>query len=256
MHDTYKQFAVNLAYNAGGIMREHFGLGKKKEWKDDHSPVTAADIQINQMVVDAVRAHYPEYCVIAEEGSFAVEGSSYAWVCDPIDGTLPFSSGIPIATFSLALVHDGTPILGVIYDPFSDRLFVAEKGKGAFLNDQPISVSTQDTLEHSYMSIESRSLISFIEKATSMTTKVTRFYCITAAGVLVAAGEFVAALFANGKTWDIAALKVIVEEAGGKVTSLQGEEQRYDQQKLEGGIISNGYVHDILLEKVKQYLAG
>ncbi len=122
-----KQFATDLAYQAGEIIKTDFTLGMKKEWKENETPLTAADNKVNQLVVDAVNKNFPDYGLITEEGGSHHQNAEYVWICDPIDGTIPFSHGIPTCVFSIALVHEGEPILAVIYDPFMDRLFYAEK---------------------------------------------------------------------------------------------------------------------------------
>ena len=129
LKDRYKKFAISLAMRAGKMMRRNFVLGGKRTWKKDHSPLTKTDLVINQMVIDAVHKHFPGYGVLAEEGSSLVQGSEYVWVCDPIDGTVPFSHGFPTFVFSLALVKNGQPIFGLLYDPMMNRMYVAEKGK-------------------------------------------------------------------------------------------------------------------------------
>ena len=104
---SYSIFALQLAKQAGQLIKENFKLGMKKEWKQDNSPVTETDHRINQMVLDAVAENFPEHSVNAEEGSAPVEGSTTSWICDPIDGTIPFSHGVPTCVFSLALTHHG-----------------------------------------------------------------------------------------------------------------------------------------------------
>src|SRR3989344_508119 len=151
----YREFAIKLAKQAGKIIKDNFTSNMKKEWKSDNTPVTETDLKINQLVIDAVKKHFPTHSIIAEEGSYKVDNSEYSWVCDPVDGTIPFSHGIPTCAFSLALVKNGAPILGVIYDPFIDRLFFAEKNKHAFLNDKMIKVSDKKDLENSVIGMSS-----------------------------------------------------------------------------------------------------
>ena len=131
-----RRFAISIAKDAGEIMLEYFYSGNFEiEYKEDKTPVTIADKKINQLVIDAVAETYPKYAVQGEEG-VVIKDSNYVWVCDPIDGTVPFSKQIPIAAFSLALVYDGKPIIGVVYDPFGERLISAVQGNGAMLNDK------------------------------------------------------------------------------------------------------------------------
>jgi len=257
----YLPFAISVAKEAGQIMRQHFQLGMKKEWKADHSPLTLTDVAVNKLVIDRVKVTHPDHGVLGEEASLPTT-SKHLWVVDPIDGTIPFSHGVATFTFSLALVVDGAPQVGVLYDPISERLLSAEKGRGAFLNGQPTRVSDQTELAHSVINIDgpwtekgaaSLNFFNLLEPLDQQKALLTKFSCMSYGGLLVAMGEYSAAL-CNGKfPWDIAALKVIVEEAGGTVTDLNGNDQRYDQE-LYGAIISNGKVHPQLLEIVTQAL--
>jgi myo-inositol-1(or 4)-monophosphatase len=243
----YKDFALDLAKKAGGVIRSNFSLDVKKEWKVDNSPVTETDKSINKMVIDAVAENFPGHSVLGEEESNLIEGSEYTWVCDPVDGTVPFSHGIPTCVFSLALVQKGIPIIGVIYDPFMDRLFYAEKGSGAFLNGNKIHVNNSN-MNHSVISWESKT-VSYL-KAKYPANTFMSLYTICYEGALVACGSITAAYYGGKWAHDVAALKVIVEEAGGKVTDRDGNEQAYDRN-INGALISNGVVHDELLEFIK-----
>lgn len=247
-----KQFAEQFARQAGGIIRTNFQLGMSKEWKDDNSPVTATDLAINALLIKEVRALFPDHSILAEEQNDLRPDSEYAWVCDPVDGTIPFSHGIPICTFSLALVKNGESILGVIYDPFQDRLFSAAKGEGAFLNGQLISVSNKSELMsaigncefHSSAPYDTTTLITNLEMEQG--AKMFKLQSFIYPAALVAAGEVAFSIYAYKFAHDAAAVKIIVEEAGGKVTDLFGNDQRYDQT-IKGLIASNGVLHDKLV---------
>ncbi len=253
-----KEFALGLARRAGALIRQNFMLGMKKEWKEDDSPVTRTDVAINQMVIDAVTKEFPGHDILAEEGSNFSGTSEYVWVCDPVDGTIPFSHGIPTCVFSLALTRDGAPILGVIYDPFMDRMFFAQKGGGAFLNGKKISVSGARVLQNSLFGLSSRKgsaidLSGLKEALEEKHARIIDICSITYMAALVASGEFCGTLFCGTKSHDTAAVKVIVEEAGGKATDLFGNEQRYDRD-IKGHIISNGILHEELVRAVRAIL--
>lgn len=243
----YKKFALGLAKEAGKIMLANFSMGMKKEWKSDHSPVTATDKKINRLVIERVKKYFPKHDVLGEEESYRPNRGEFVWVCDPVDGTVPFSHGIPTFVFSLALVQEGRPILGVIYDPFLDRLYFAEKAKGASLNGKSIKVNQQNM---------SRGVIAWSNLGMTAIKKsfpniaAICLWCICYEGVLVATGELTAAFYNHFNAHDIAALKIIVEEAGGKVTDIYGNEQRYDR-KIKGALITNGRVHKQLLGFIK-----
>ena len=103
--------------------------------------MTAADEAINELVLDQVKTRFPDDAVIGEEGSSPGGSSNRVWVCDPIDGTLPFTLGVPTSLFSLALVVDGEPTMGLLYDPYLDRRFEACLGQGGNVNGRPLEVN-------------------------------------------------------------------------------------------------------------------
>lgn len=253
----YQSFATELAYKAGEVMKDHFSLGMKRTWKENNTPLTVSDTTINHFVIEAVNREYPSHGIVGEEES-DLKQSEYLWVCDPIDGTIPFSHGIPLSTFSLALTQHGVPILGVIYDPYMDRLFVAEKGKGAYLNGEKITVSKSSEVKNKLLTIEaSNRLSSFQDVRMDLAmqgTKVLTMMSFIYSGMLVAAGELVGAIFAHKNPWDVAAVKILVEEAGGICTDLQGNDQRYDQE-INGFVASNGILHEQLLALLKKHHA-
>jgi myo-inositol-1(or 4)-monophosphatase len=249
-------FAKNTALKAGEIMKHNFTLNMKKKWKEDGSPLTVTDIAINKLVIDSVRAQFPDHNVKGEEESSLENKSPYLWVCDPLDGTIAFSHGLPISIFSLALVKDGEVQLGVAYDPFMDRMFCAQKGKGSFLNDQPNQVSElgADALNQSAIAYENFSrakydLIDTIKALTEKGVKLMQLCSIIYPTVLIASGDFVGSIFPHDTAHDAASIKIIVEEAGGRVTDLFGYEQQYNQP-INGFIASNGKVHDELVKIV------
>ncbi|MCX6781496.1 MAG: inositol monophosphatase [Candidatus Magasanikbacteria bacterium] len=231
----------------------------QKEWKADVTPVTETDFLINKMLIEAVNSTFPSHGILAEEESDMKAGAEYVWVCDPVDGTMPFSHGVPICAFSLALVKDGESILGVVYDPFSDRLFSAVKNQGAMLNGNSISVSKIDTFKGALGDFEGGSSAHYdlfpMVRHLGMNemTKLMKLSSFIYPSVLVAAGEFAFTLFPSKSTHDAAAVKIIVEEAGGKVTDIFGNEQRYDEP-INGLIASNGILHDRLVELAKKFV--
>lgn len=253
----YKDFAIDIARQAGEIIRNNFTLGMKREWKEDTSPVTETDLAINSSLIKLVKDNFPDHGVKGEEESYNLD-SKTLWVCDPLDGTIPFTLGVPISTFSLALVVDGRPVLGVVYDPYIDRMFCAEQGKGAYLNNNQINVSDATSLLNAGVAFEAWKMAKYplwgLDRALEEKgTKTLKFASIVYPTSLVAAGEFLATIFPGKTAHDAAAIKIIAEEAGGKVTDLFGNEQRYDQE-INGFIASNGKVHDEIVELVQGIL--
>lgn len=256
-YDKELNFAQNLAREAGKTMLEWFAKGATKEWKRDTTPVTEADYAINRMVIERIAASFPADNVLGEEES-AHNGGLRTWVCDPIDGTVPFAHGLPISTFAIALVIDGTPVLGVVYDPFLDRLFYAVAGHGAFMNTTPLHVSS-GTLKNSVVDVTGFSLKgnmtgrnpNFISDLHDHGCIVTTVWSYVLTSMLVANGQYMASLCASPHPHDGAASKIIVEEAGGKVTDLHGNEQRYDRP-IKGVLASNGVTHNEIIDLLRK----
>lgn len=255
--DSYKDFALGCARKAGKIMRDNFSLGMKKEWKLDNTPLTITDTKINHFVITSIKEMFPTHAVLGEEESALDTNSEYIWVCDPVDGTIPFSHGIPVSTFSLALTYKGESILGVIYDPYMERLLIAEKGKGAFLNDKKISVSTSNKLNHTVVAMEywntdiaDCNYAEVRQQLMEKGAKIISFLSYVYSGMLVAAGEFSAATFAGKTPWDAAAVKIIVEEAGGTCTDIFGNDQKYNKT-INGLVASNGLLHEQIISIFK-----
>jgi fructose-1,6-bisphosphatase/inositol monophosphatase family enzyme len=226
--------AKQLAQTAGAIIRQELVLGANKEWKSDHTPVTMVDKKINQLVIDTIHQEFPEHSILAEEGSDLTRSKEFVWICDPIDGTFPFMHGIPTSTFVLALVHDGQPILGVVYDPFMDRLFTATKGNGTMLNGTPIHTKlTTSILDESVGVVPWKGdmdiFTPLMAKLADSRAKLFSLLSIVYMDTMVACGEFAATIFPGASAHDSAASKIIIEEAGGVFTSLTGEVDRYDR---------------------------
>lgn len=250
------QFAVSIAHEAGDIMRQYYNSPEKGiQTKRDESPVTLADTEINELLITRVKQHYPGHGVLGEEISTFTDQRD-VWVCDPIDGTAPFIFGLPTAMFSLAFVRDGEPLIGVAYDPFMDRLFTAIKGGKAYCNKGVISVEKHamqkaQVAGPSYVEglLRARELY---EDVAARGAYVPMFPGNVYKCTLLAEGRIHGRIFGGKGAHDIAAVKVIVEAAGGKVTDLEGNEQRYDRP-LKGAIISNGTIHNDLIEVVQRF---
>ena len=253
----YKEFAEQLAKQAGEIIRNNFKLGMEKKWKEDHSVVTDTDIAINEIVLEAIKKNFPTHSILSEEGNHILEGESeFVWICDPLDGTHNFSHGIPTATFLLALTQNGIPILGLIYDPFLDRLFFAEKGKGAFMNGNPIHVSKATEVKKTLIGIGKTTgvinLFPVMEELKNRKVTMISGLSIGYMGALVAAGEMSATIFGGKDPHDTAAIQILVEEAGGVATDFYNKKTRYDM-KVEGQIATNGLVHKEILEIIQKF---
>lgn len=258
MYNEYLEFAKDIAKHAGEIMLKYFNQDNGEKYKGDKTIVTLADTEINSYLINQVKEKYPNHAVDGEEEQFGE--SKYKWVCDPVDGTAMYARHIPVAVFSLALVIDGKSIIGVVYDPFTDSMYTAIKGQGAFKNSKKIKVNNYTledikTMCHCDMWSKAKYNVCNISKELRKLTRLNDIGSITRASCCVATGDYSLAIFTGTehKHCDIAAVKVIVEEAGGKVTDLFGNEQRYDRS-IKGALISNGKVHNEVVKVIKKYI--
>lgn len=256
-------FAKDLAIEAGKIMRRYFraeDIGT--EWKDDNTPLTIADTSINKLVIEKVKAAFPDQGVLGEEESYKPERETI-WVVDPIDGTKPFSLGIPVSTFLLALVSraDGQPVLGVIYDPYLEHLYTAVKGQGAFLNGRRLKTSSARSFTNGYATVygfkplknnsidysAGKVIDGLLAKKASVINISSGAY--TAAKI--ASGEFLTVIEMLGKPWDSAAVALLVQEAGGLVTDFVGQPRRFDEVGFGSVMAANPAILKQVLALIK-----
>ena len=256
--EEYLEFVKRLAKEAEDIALRYFGFETESTWKGDNTPLTIADTEINDLVIKRINETYPEHSIYGEERSYKKEGSQYIWVCDPIDGTMAFSCGLPIFVFSIALVDQttGLPVLGLINDPVMKNRYWAYKGRGAYRNGKKIEVSKEDTLKNTYFSTGASgrevgfSNLPLFKILSEKKCKVMKYPSFIYGGIQVANGKYSGGVFYAKAGHDVASLKIITEEAGGKVTDLNGEERRYDKEGL-GCVVSNGLLHKEILDIVR-----
>lgn len=255
--EEYLDFAKEIAYYAGDIIKSYFNKCQSIEYKSDRTPVTEADKLINKYLIEQIKIKYPNYSVDGEEEKY-ITGSKYVWVCDPIDGTSMFTRGVPVSVFSLALVLDGVPIVGVVYDPFLNEMYTAIINNGAYCNGIKLQVndieygqlgSTIDYCMWNGAKYDTLELVKELRKD----NKICQVGSVAHACMLIAKGCISAEIFPGTEhgNCDIAASKLIVEEAGGMVTNFNGENQRYDGQ-IDGALLTNKLVHNKILTLIKK----
>lgn len=236
-------------------MLEYFDGDQQVEIKTDNTPVTIADKKINSLVIEELKKHFDDV-IIGEEESIGEYGSGRRWFCDPIDGTKAFIFGVPTAMFSLALVEDGRPVLGVCYDPFLDRLYTAVKGGGSYCNDKQLHVSNKN-IEHATVAISARITKKRYQHIEFLLDKKIPLMALGGAvykSCLVARGRIEGYLEVGISAHDIAAMELIIEEAGGLVTGLAGEILDY-RKPFKGAAISNGVIHYELVASLVEEVA-
>ena len=244
--------AKEIARLSGKIIVEYFDADQQTRLKEDMSPVTKADILVNELVIKELQKAFPEDGIIGEEKSTTEHGRGRIWLCDPIDGTVGYVWGTPTAMFSLALVIDGEPVLGVAYDPFLDRLYEGVINRGSYCNGAKLEVSKRD-LNGGHVaitaSVDKIMTHEYIPKLQAAGAYLPVFSGAVYKSCLVARGKFEGYIEYGVGTHDMAAVQVIVEEAGGVITNLKGERLDYGKP-FQGAIVSNKLVHEKLVKMI------
>jgi myo-inositol-1(or 4)-monophosphatase len=242
---------TSVVKSAGAILAHEFRHIKKFDTKGDHDIVTHADYQSEALIMKELQIAYPEYSIITEESPNIEGKTEYCWYIDPLDGTNNFITGSPYFVVSIGLAYQHEIILGVVYNPISDELFYAEKGKGAFLNGERISVSERNEISGSLLALayapEEEAIRQGLALLETFVLKCRRVV-INFAPALdlcnIARGR-IDGLIDNGSTpEDHAAASLILSEAGG---SLRNFDQAGWDVNRTGIIASNGRLQDQML---------
>ncbi len=223
-----------LAAKAAEAVIEKYYRGKLEiRLKEDQSPVTVADIEAEQTIKGLITEAFPEHGFYGEETERLRPDSEYVWLIDPIDGTKSFVRGSPYFSTQIALMHAGRLILGVSNAPLAGELAYAERGVGAFLNDAPIRVSEFNAIEQATLSLGNIKTLAAAPQWSRLADIVqsvnrTRGYGDFLHYHLLAAGKLDIVLESDVSILDVAALSVIVEEAGGRFTDFTGKPLDFD----------------------------
>jgi len=220
------KFAIRAARDAGAIAMQHFN-NVEVEFKADDSPVTIADREVERQLKANIAAVFPEDAFLGEETGHSNGESSRRWVIDPIDGTKSFVAGVPLFSTLIGLEVDNEPVIGVAHFPALDETYSAERGKGAFLNGNPIYVSSVSELSSALLvcgSLDSFRKAGRLERFLDLSERV---YAVRTWGdayghCLVARGSAEIMLDPSVSVWDTCAVAVIVREAGGTFTNFRG----------------------------------
>ena len=248
MGKTYLQAAMEIAREAGAILREEFDRPLEISYKGDVDIVTQADKRSEKAIVARLTEMYPEHSVAAEEGTGHEGASEFRWHVDPLDGTTNFAHGYPCFCVSIALAQRDTLLAAVVFNPFYKELFAAARGEGATLNGKPIHVSKTASVSTSLLCtgfpVQNRQLspnLQFYGDFTMRSHGVRRDGSAALDLASVAAGRFEGFWEFGLKPWDTAAGVLLIEEAGGKVSDFAGA-----PYKLGGPVIlaTNGLIHE------------
>jgi len=262
---TSRSLAITAAQKAGAFLRREFQRGHVA-WrlKHRHEIVTGADTAAEKIILALLRKHTPGFEILSEEAGLNKKKSDYLWVVDPLDGTTNFEVHNPLFSVSIALYYRGEPKLGVVYAPYLDDLFVAEKGKGAYLNSQRIRVSKTKELKRSFLTYcygqEHKHMRRAVELYRYFKMKSVDMRQLGSAAIelaWVAAGRTESIIIPGTKPWDAAAGVLLVTEAGGQVTDFKNKPWKFVDAKT--GRISlnvdllatNGRIHKLILNHIE-----
>lgn len=251
-----KNTLIKATEAAGVVIKENFDKQFTISNKEGiNNLVTEIDHKSEVAIFEVIKQNFPSHFILSEEAGAIAQDSEYKWIIDPIDGTVNYANGIPICCVSIGLEKSGKMIMGAVYNPFMNEFFLAERGEGATLNNQPIHVSTKTDLiksclvtgfPYTYLDMANGPLQVF-EKFIRKGIPVRRLGSAAIDLCWVAAGRFDGFYEHKLSAWDSAAGFIIVEEAGGRVTDLSGA---YYNPYQPGIIASNGLIHDELLKVV------
>jgi len=224
--------AIRAAKEAGTLIKQGFdgSLAPESTFKQENDTlqvVTDFDAAAEKLILDQLKQAFPDHAFFSEEiGDDHIE-SDYRWVVDPIDGTSNYARQIPFFCISIGLTYKGEPILGVVYQPITDELFTAERGKGAFLNGKEIKVANVSELNKAFITVDRGKSQYEKERFVNIVVELTkhiRSMRMPGSGALqtcyVACGRFDAAIFNGLSFYDVAAAAIIAQEAGAQISDF------------------------------------
>ncbi|MFH1148598.1 MAG: inositol monophosphatase family protein [Pseudomonadota bacterium] len=248
--------ATELARESGDLLRDIFGQTRQVQYKGEIDLVTDADLRAEKLIAGGLHKRYPDHAVVSEEEESYSGTAAYTWFIDPLDGTTNYAHGFPWFCVSIALNADDETVLGVVYHPMLNHLFQAEKGGGAHLNGERISVSNTHELGESLLA--TGFAYSIHEKPEPAVSQFKNFLIkvrgIRRAGsaaldlCYVANGCFAGFWEMNLKPWDTAAGALIVREAGGTVTDFENRSFSPFSRTI---LATNGRVHKDMIEIIR-----
>ena len=255
--------AIQAAKMAAKIQIEKFGsiLQKNVDQKGEFDFVTQVDLQSEKTIIELIKKRFPEHGIMAEESLGNVDRGEYRWIIDPLDGTTNYIHGYPVFSISIALQYKREIILGVVHDPLRGDLFYAEKGKGAYLNDQPVHVSQTSDMGKCLLATgfpfrSKQYLEPYLESFRQIfliASGVRRLGSAALDFAYIGCGRCDGFWEIGLSPWDIAAGSIIIKEAGGIVTDFAGGGNFLNTGDV---VASNGKIHDHILEIVADVFNG
>ena len=243
--------AIEAAHRAGRMIAERYPDGHTLTIKGYRDLVTDADTAAEALIIDLIRERFPDHTIVSEEGGGSESSSDYTWIVDPLDGTTNYVHHHPVFAVSIGLVKRGDPLVGVIYDPLREHMFVADRGGEARLNGVPIHVSRVANLGNAMVGLDwghsnevRKRILLYLHQIAPHCGTLRVLGSAALAMAYVAAGWLDAYFHIGLKPWDTAAGMLIINEAGGRCSTFEGEPYRVN---LPGCLATNSLIHDELL---------
>lgn len=255
--NDFKECAVEIAREAGMFLKNRINSEHTIDYKGEINLVTEADKISEGMITSKIASLFPDHDILAEEFTYTTRGSDFTWIIDPLDGTTNYAHGYPFFCVSIALQKLDTLIVGIIYDPMLNEMFVAEKGKGAFLNDRAIHVSNTNRVIKGLLATgfpydireDSHNNLNYFNTMIMKAQAIRRAGSAALDLAYVAAGRFDGFWELKLNPWDIAAGWLLVEEAGGIVTDMQGKDYYLESPSI---LASNGRIHKEMMDVLER----
>ena len=244
--------AIDASMAAAKIIRKYFKGSFEISIKEDQTPVTQVDIECEKAIKKILLTTFPEHGFYGEETAFTNKEADYLWLVDPIDGTKSFVRGYPFFSTQIALMHKGQIILGVSNGCMFDELIYAERNNGSWFNHEKISVSDINNIDSSSISTGNLKSLASSKGWAKLGDIVKRSDRIRGYGDfyhyhLLAMGKIEAVIESDVNILDIAALSVIIEEAGGLFTDINGDQIDLETRSV---VAANKYLHSQILQEL------
>lgn len=257
--NRYLEVALEAAREGGSILKMYWGkleeIGEKSNAGD---LVTVADLESEKTIIASIRKHFPDHPILAEEsGLNSQEYNKYLWVIDPLDGTTNYTHQYPMVSISIALLYDSQPIVGIVYNPILHELFQGALGMGTTLNGRKLQVSNISSLDKSLLctgfaynrtETDDNNYKEFFH-LTQISQGVRRVGSAALDLAYVAAGRLDGFWELGLKPWDVAAGTLLVNEAGGNVTSFDGTPLILQSGRI---LATNGRIHQAMINELQK----
>lgn len=266
---SYRTVAINCAAKTGEWIKSKWGQYISLNIKSStHDLVTEIDKGAEQMIRRLLLTHFPQHAILGEESVAVGQDATkraleqalqeeYVWIIDPLDGTMNYVHGFPFYSVSIALARKGEVIVGIVYDPMRDELFVAEKGNGAYVHGHRMKVASEKhlaagLLASGFPTERKRALPANLAGIIALAPQVRNIRTAGSAALhmaYVAVGRLTGFWELNLNVWDLAAGSLLIAESGGKVTDTYGQPYHLGVNDV---VASNGYIHNSLVHALKE----